>query len=61
MAHAKCTTNGKLTREYELMNKEATFDFWKTIENRQSGKNLLEKQSAFIRIKTTALLKSPTG
>src|SRR5690606_39452355 len=38
MTHAKCTTNGKITREYD-MNEEATFDFWKTIENRQSGKN----------------------
>ena len=38
MTHAKCTTNGKITREYN-MNETATFDFWKTIENRQSGKN----------------------
>ena len=38
MTHAKCTTNGKITREYD-MNETATFDFWKTIENRQSGKN----------------------
>ena len=38
MTHAKCTTNGKTTREYD-MNETATFDFWKTIENRQSGKN----------------------
>ena len=32
MTHAKCTTNGKVTREYE-MNQTATFTFWKTIEN----------------------------
>lgn len=38
MTHAKCTTNGKITREYD-MNKIVTFDFWKTIENRQFGKN----------------------
>ena len=35
MTHAKCTTNGKITREYN-MNEEATFTFWKKI-NRQSG------------------------
>ena len=38
MTHAKYTTNGKVTREYDI-NEEATFDFWKTIENRQFGKN----------------------
>ena len=38
MAHAKCTTNGKITREYD-MNEEATFTFWKTIENKQFGRN----------------------
>jgi len=38
MTHIKYVTNGKVTREYD-MNEEATFDFWKTIENRQSGKN----------------------
>jgi hypothetical protein len=38
MTHAKCTTNGKVTREYE-MNQTATFTFWKTIENRQIGEN----------------------
>ena len=38
MTHAKCIVNGKITREYDI-NEEATFDFWKTIENRQSGKN----------------------
>ena len=38
MTHAKCATNGKVTREYE-MNQTARFDFWKTIENRQIGEN----------------------
>jgi len=38
MTHVKCTTNGKLTREYDI-NEKATFDFWKTIENKQFGKN----------------------
>ncbi len=38
MNHVKYTTNGKITREYD-MNEEATFTFWKTVENRQSGKN----------------------
>ncbi len=37
MTHAKYTTNGKVTREYD-MNEKATFDFWKTID-RQFGKN----------------------
>ena len=31
MTHVKCTTNGKLTREYDI-DETATFDFWKTIE-----------------------------
>lgn len=38
MTHVKCTTNGKITQEYD-MDKTATFDFWKTIENKQFGKN----------------------
>jgi len=38
MTHVKCTTNGEVTREYDI-NEEATFTFWKTIENRQFGKN----------------------
>lgn len=38
MTHAKYTTNGKVTCEYE-MNQTATFTFWKTIENKQFGKN----------------------
>lgn len=37
MTHVKCTTNGELTREYD-MNKEATFTFWKKV-NKQFGKN----------------------
>jgi len=37
MTHVKCTTNGKITREYD-MDEKATFAFWKTIE-RQFGKN----------------------
>lgn len=32
MTHVKCTTNGKVTREYNI-NEEATFTFWKTINN----------------------------
>jgi uncharacterized protein (DUF39 family) len=28
MTHVKCTTNGELTREYDI-NEEATFTFWK--------------------------------
>ena len=31
MTHVKCTTNGKLTREYDI-DETATFDFWKTVE-----------------------------
>ena len=38
MTHVKCTTNGKVTHEYDT-NKTATFTFWKTIENRQIGEN----------------------
>lgn len=38
MTSAKCMTNGKVTNEYD-MNETATFTFWKTIENRQFGKN----------------------
>ena len=37
MTHCKCTTNGKITREFD-MNNTATFAFWKTVENRQFGK-----------------------
>jgi len=38
MTHIKYATNGKVTREYDI-DEKARFDFWKTIENRQSGKN----------------------
>ena len=38
MTHIKYATNGKITREYDI-DEKARFDFWKTIENRQSGKN----------------------
>ena len=38
MTHVKCTTNGKVTREYDV-DETATFTFWKTIENKQLGKN----------------------
>ena len=38
MTHVKCTTNGKITREYDI-NETATFPFWKTIKNKQFGKN----------------------
>ena len=31
MTHVKCTTNGKLTREYNI-DETATFEFWKTVE-----------------------------
>ena len=37
MTHAKCTTNGKITQEYD-MDEKATFTFWKTID-KQFGKN----------------------
>ncbi len=38
MSNAKCTTSGKVTREYDV-DETATFTFWKTIENKQFGKN----------------------
>jgi len=31
MTHAKCITNGKITREYDI-DETATFEFWKTVE-----------------------------
>lgn len=46
MTHAKCTANGKVTREYN-MSEKATFAFWKTIENRQFGKNAGKKVSFY--------------
>ena len=45
MTHAKCTTNGKITREYD-MNETATFELWKTID-RQFGKNAGETVSLY--------------
>ena len=38
MVHAKSIVNGKVTSKYD-MNETATFEFWKTIENKQFGKN----------------------
>lgn len=38
MTRAKCTTNGKVTCEYD-MNEKATFAFWKTVENVPFGRN----------------------
>jgi len=38
MTNVKCTTNGRVIQEQD-MDETATFTFWKTIENRQSGKN----------------------
>ena len=38
MTHVKCATNDEITSEYD-MNEKATFTFWKTIENKQFGKN----------------------
>ena len=38
MTHVKYAINGKITREYDI-DEEATFTFWKTIENKQFGKN----------------------
>lgn len=46
MTHCKCTTNGKVTREYD-MNETATFAFWKTVENRQFGKNAGKKTNLY--------------
>ena len=46
LTHCKYTTNGKVTREYN-MNEKATFAFWKTIENRQFGKNAGKKVSFY--------------
>ena len=45
MTHAKCTTNGKITREYD-MNEEATFTFWKKV-NKQSGTVDVYKNSKY--------------
>jgi len=45
MTHVKRTTNGKVTREYNI-DETATFTFWKTIE-RQSGTVDLYKNSKY--------------
>ena len=37
MTHVKYTTNGKVTREYDI-DETATFAFWKTVD-RQFGEN----------------------
>ena len=45
MVHVTCTTNGKITREYDI-NEEATFKFWKTVET--AGKTVsLYKNSKY--------------
>jgi hypothetical protein len=46
MTHVKYVTNGRIVCEHD-MNDEATFTFWKTIENRQSGKNAGETVSLY--------------
>lgn len=38
MTHIKHVTNGQVTKEQD-MDETATFTFWKTIENKQFGKN----------------------
>ena len=45
MVHGTCTTNGKITRVYDI-NEEATFKFWKTVET--AGKTVsLYKNSKY--------------
>ena len=46
MTHKKCTRNGKVSYECD-MNEVATFTFWKTVENRQFGKNTGKKVSFY--------------
>lgn len=46
MNHIKRTTNGKVTYEGK-MNETATFAFWKTVENRQFGRNVGKKVSFY--------------
>lgn len=46
MTYIKRTVNGKLVSEDE-MNEIATFAFWKTVENRQFGKNAGKKVSFY--------------
>jgi len=45
MTHVKCTTNGKITREYDI-NEEATFTFWKTVD-RQHGTASIYKNNKY--------------
>ncbi len=45
MTHVKYTTNGKITREYNL-SEEATFTFWKTVD-RQHGTASIYKNSKY--------------
>lgn len=46
MTNVKRMVNGKLVSEDE-MNETATFAFWKTVENRQFGKNAGKKVSFY--------------
>lgn len=46
MTYIKRTTNGKVVSENQ-MNEIATFAFWKTVENRQFGKNAGKKVSFY--------------
>lgn len=46
MTYVKRMVNGKLVSEDE-MNETATFAFWKTVENRQFGKNVGKKVSFY--------------
>lgn len=46
LSHIKRTVNGKFVSEDE-MNEDATFAFWKTVENRQFGKNKGKKVSFY--------------
>lgn len=46
LSYIKRTVNGKLVSEDE-MNEDATFTFWKTVENRQFGKNAGKKVSFY--------------
>lgn len=39
MSHKKVTRNGRVSYECD-MNDVATFTFWKTVENREFGKNV---------------------
>lgn len=45
MTHVKCTTNGELTREYNV-DETATFAFWKKVD-RQSGTVSVYKNSRY--------------